>query len=266
MSRRSAPWAAVVLGAGLAVAAGLQPGAAFATGDSTSWVAYGPPQPGSTVQVVQGTADGQGGCVLDLAAALSPSETAARVDEVAFNETTCQSRVAITRGGAVAPDPPDPSGASSSSSGPVAPASSTAPPPRPAAPSVTSAGYYKSWYEDPVGIVVNSVMDSTKWRWNRVCATGIYGSWRYTWHSSTGWSLGANNAQNYYTCNRTTVSSYAHFHNRPFCAFIATDTYYNRNNVHGRYDGYLLGDVNARKTGPCSHLLSFHASLRRTQN
>ncbi|GAB3898007.1 hypothetical protein GCM10029964_081790 [Kibdelosporangium lantanae] len=132
-----------------------------------------------------------------------------------------------------------------------------------------SAGYYKSYYEDPVQLDVNSVTNSTTWSWNGssvLSSPGPVGGYHYGWFKGSGWSLKENNWQNTYTSYQTTSSSYVHYRNGTFCATIDTHTYYDRNNVHGRKDGWLLGNVNARKKGGCTSLLSFHTKLKRTKN
>ena len=132
---------------------------------------------------------------------------------------------------------------------------------------VHSAGYMKSWYQDPVGLVVNSVQNGTDWHWTGGCVIApVYGSYRYTWFSPSGWSLQGNNWTNVYSCAMSTSSSYVHFHNGIFCLFQSTDTYYNRNTVNGLANGTLAGSIHAVKSGGCIGLLSFHYTLRRTLN
>lgn len=257
-------------GAALLVGLPASPAAAADT-SSTAWVTYGAVPAGGTVQTVQGVSDGAGGCAFNLSASLAPGATSTRVDEVAFNASSCQSQVALTSGASSAAETAEPSNTDATSSGDVvSPASSGLPQPADvivAAAAIHSAGYMKSWYQDPVGLVVNSVRNGTDWYWDRTCVRPpVFGSYRYTWFSPSGWSLQANNWSNFYSCAQSTSSSYAHFHNGIFCAFIATDTYYNRNTVHGQANGTLAGSINAVKSGGCIGLLSFHYSLRRTLN
>jgi hypothetical protein len=259
--------------AGLAATVALAAAASPAAASSAGWVFYAAAPAASTVQIVLGASDGLGGCTFDLSAALPPGQAAVAVDEVAYNATTCQSSIATTQGSAVPTDPAEPSGSASSASsasGPVVTPLSTGSTPQPPgvvpAASIRSAGYFKSWFQDPVFKVVNSVQDSTTWNWNRTCATGISGSYQYMWFTPTSWLLADNNWQNYYTCPETTVSSYVHFTNPIFCDRTFTDVYYDRNTVHGRHDGWLLGSVHTHKSGACSYLLSVHYVLRRTLN
>ena len=131
-----------------------------------------------------------------------------------------------------------------------------------------SAGYYKSWFEDPPGIDVNSVRNNVNWYWNGSYVYSGTCSYNYGWFSASGWGLKENDFLCQYQNSQTQLrsSSYAHFKNGIFCAFIDTHTYYERNNAYGKYNGVLSGQVNWRKTGGCTGLLSFHTQLRRTLN
>lgn len=125
----------------------------------------------------------------------------------------------------------------------------------------------KSYFEDPPRRDVNSVINSTDWYWDRTCVRSpVYGGRAYDPLEQTGWRLEAQNWQNYYNCTNSVSSSYAHFFNGAFCANVDTHTYYDRNTVRGRKDGYLLGKWDWRKAGGCKSLLRFHAFLRRTLN
>lgn len=267
---RSLRRAAFALAAASLLVVGLLPGAVSAADTSSGWTDYSDAPADSTVETIQGTSDGAGGCILNLSASLSPGQDYTRADEIAFNSSTCQSKIAFSHGSTAPAEPAEPTDTTTSSSGLVPTTSSsskiTASTDATLATTYRSIGYMKSWYQDPVGLVVNSVKDTTDWYWNRICATGRYGSYYYTWYSPSGWQLKENNFQNYYTCYQTTVSSYAHFRNGIFCFTIDTHTYYDRNTVHGRYDGWLLGNVYAYKSGGCTSLLSFHYALRRTYN
>ena len=268
MGRRSL--ARLVVGV-VVVAAGTMPRVATAD-DTSGWVTYDPPPPGATVQTLQGTSDGQGGCAFDFSASLAPGQSAARADEVAFNESTCQSQFAFTYDDNAAPEAPLRSDGDSTSSGPVPSPAETATTlgsraSAAAAAATHSAGYMKSWYQDPVTLVVNSVQNATDWNWDGTCVVApVSGSYSYYWFGPSGWVLQANNWQNVYNCTQSTSSSYVHYHNGVFCALIATDTYYNRNTVNGKFNGTLAGSVSALKAGGCIRLLSFHWSLRRTLN
>src|SRR5262249_32755328 len=143
---------------------------------------------GGTVQTVQGVSDGHGGCALNLSASLAPGAGVTRVDEVSFSPSLCQSQVAVTAGTGAAAETAEPSNTDASASGSVAsPLDPGAPVPAGAIVStlnVHSAGYMKSWYQDPVGLVVNSVQNGTDWHWTGGCVVApVSGSYRYTWFS-----------------------------------------------------------------------------------
>jgi len=122
--------------------------------------------------------------------------------------------------------------------------------------------------EDPPGIDVNSVRNDVDWYWNGSYVYNGYCSYSYGWFSASGWGLKENDFFCRYENSQTQLrsSSYVHFKNGIFCAFIDTHTYYERNNAYGKFNGYLSGQVNWRKTGGCTGLLSFHTQLRRTLN
>jgi hypothetical protein len=267
MKWRVSPVARLAVGlTAAAMALAAVPLTASAEVSATDWVALGGTPAGATVQTVAGTSDGAGGCAFDFSPSLAPSQTVQRADEVAYSASTCQSRVAYTSDARAAPEPADPSGASVMDSGSVPSQLSSFTPPAAAA-TTHSAGYAKSWYQDPPGIVVNSVQNSTDWHWNRRCVVApVSAGFQYHWFTPSGWFLLQNNWQNSYTCAQSTSSSYAHFINDIFCMLHPTDVTYNRNTVHGQANGTLAGNVHASKLGICSPLLSFHWVLKRTLN
>lgn len=188
--------------------------------------------------------------------------------EVAIQPDTCQALVqtgtppawslnqgpppgsGLASGGFISPFAPD---ARAPGSGSIASASATH----------HASGYLRSWWEDPIGIDVNVVRNSTDWHYNGRCVVApVSGRYAYSWYSPSGWSLKGNNWQNYYSCYHSISGSYAHFHNGSFCAFFDVDTYYNRSTVGGHYNGVLAGTWNSYNTGAvCKSLLSFHRTL-----
>jgi hypothetical protein len=270
MQWRISPVARLAAGvAAAAMALAAVPLTASAEVPATDWTTVGGTPAGATIQTVAGTSDGAGGCAFDFSPSLAPSQTVQRADEVAFSASTCQSRVAFTSNALAAPAPADPSGASVMDSGSVASTQTATAAAAAVVPlaATHSAGYVKSWYQDPPGIVVNSVQNSTDWHWNRRCVVApVSAGFQYHWYTPSGWFLLQNNWQNNYTCAQSTSSSYAHFINDIFCMLHPTDVTYDRNNVHGQANGTLSGSVHASKIGICSPLLSFHWVLRRTLN
>jgi hypothetical protein len=209
---------------------------------------------------------------------LAPGEQAVQEDSIAIDDASCT--MTVLRGTPADAKQVDgttqaegaPAGWSEKEGGAAAKTASTAQGSDSvtanAAAAVHSAGYYKSYYEDPVGIDVNSVRNNVDWYWNGSYVYNGYCSYHYGWYSTSGWGLKENNFFCRYEDSQARVrsSSYAHFKNGIFCAFIDTHTYYDRNNAIGRRDGYLIGRVNAYKSGGCTGLLSFHTQLRRTLN
>lgn len=134
--------------------------------------------------------------------------------------------------------------------------------------SITSAGFLKTWWIDPINITVNSVQDSTKWRWSGTghCVTGLLGGQALTWFTPSGWLKLSNTFQNTFNCTQTTVASTALFDNPVFCALNSTFAAYN-NRVNGKQNGALVGTWNDSVFGSvCVNLLRFRVQLKRTLN
>jgi hypothetical protein len=134
---------------------------------------------------------------------------------------------------------------------------------------IQSAGFLKTWWIDPINITVNSVQNSTTWRWSGAghCVTGILGGQTLTWFSPSGWSLVSDSWQNTFNCSATTSASTVLYRNGIFCAFFTTWASYNPNKVQGLQNGTLLGTWNDSVFGTvCVNLLRFRIQLTRTQN
>jgi hypothetical protein len=230
-----------------------------------------PPLRNAVVDRVQGKHVGKGVCEYSSTLELAPGEQAIQEDSIAFDDSTCT--MTVQRGTPIELPPVEDPAVSgmSTEEGSAQPAgerslSALHGPARTAA--VHSAGYYKSRFEDPVGIDVNSVRNNVNWYWNGSTVFNAFCAYSYGWYSPSGWQLKENNFFCRYENSQTQVrsSSYAHFRNGVFCLTIDTHTYYDRNNAYGRYNGYLVGQVNWRKSGGCTGLLSFHTQLVRTLN
>jgi hypothetical protein len=135
-----------------------------------------------------------------------------------------------------------------------------------AAATIHSAGYHKSYFEDPPGIDVNSVRNDVDWRWNGVRVSDGFCEWHHGWFA--GWERREHNFFCRYENEQRQLrsSSFVHYRNGIFCLTIDAHTWYERNNAYGRRNGDLVGTVNWRKEGGCVGLLSFHHFLRRTLN
>jgi hypothetical protein len=134
---------------------------------------------------------------------------------------------------------------------------------------VQSAGFLKTWWIDPINITVNSVQNSTTWRWSGTghCVTGILGGQILTWFSPSGWVLLSDSWQNTFNCTETTSASTVLYKNGIFCAFFSTYARYAPNKVNGLQNGTLVGTWNDSVFGSvCVNLLRFRMQLRRTQN
>jgi hypothetical protein len=134
---------------------------------------------------------------------------------------------------------------------------------------VQSAGFLKTWWIDPINITVNSVQNSTTWRWSGTgrCVTGILGGQNLTWFTPSGWFLLSDSWNNTFNCTQTTSASTVAYDNPVFCALISTFATYNPNRANGLQNGVLLGSWNDIVFGSvCVNLLRFRMQLQRTQN
>jgi hypothetical protein len=260
---------------GSAVLAAPTPGwAQDAPPPGTDWVTYGWSFSlgDSQHHLLQGKSVGYRACEFKEALSLPPGQQAVEAREVALNLDSCQSVVetGIPPQDVIQQDAAGFRGLRTSAARRVdgAGAVDTAA----AAGRVRSAGYLKSTYEDPVEIDVNSVRNNTDWFWNGERVSGPVRSARaYGWYTPSGWELEGNNWRHRFTSYQSTSSSYAHFKNDVFCRALigpifgrTTHTYYNRNTVHGRKNGDLVGIWKVRKTGGCNDLLHFEKRLVRT--
>jgi len=235
-------------------------------GGTAGWtrVSYDAPLAKSQSYMLQGTRTSDGGCAFSGSLELAPGEAAVTERQTGLNLATCQAEIERGVPSASSADdaaPPD----SSTLSGEAAAQGDL---PGSDVPLAThSAGYLKTDWEDPVQIDVNSVRDNTDWYWNgNSVVAPVYGSWHLGWYSPSGWQLVSQNWQNTYTSYQTTSSHYAHFKNPYFCATIDTHSYYDRNTVHGRNNGSLVGVWNSWVSGGCTGLLHFEHHLVRTLN
>lgn len=132
---------------------------------------------------------------------------------------------------------------------------------------INSQGYFKSWYEDPIGIDVTSVLNRVNWNWDGVCTRGRANhSTSWGWFEASGWRLDARDFDMHHTCARAWNDTFANYFNGAFCINFDTRTIYDRNLVQGQWNGWLKGQVRAFKRGGCTDLLSFHFMLRREKN
>jgi len=263
-----------VVGVAVILAVGVPPVAyaAAGAGDSAT-TGERPALRNSVTATLKGERVAPGACEYTSRLKLAPGEQAIREEEVASDPANCTMTVRRgTPADAIQSDSAEPrssrkEGGAAATAGPSGRSPDSAAD-QTAAAAVRSAGYYKSYFEDPVGIDVNSVRNSVDWYWNGSYVYNGYCRYNYGWYSPSGWGLKENNFFCRYENSQTQVrsSSYVHFKNGVFCFPLDTHTYYERNNAYGKYNGYLVGQVNWRKTGGCTGLLRFRTELRRTLN
>lgn len=130
----------------------------------------------------------------------------------------------------------------------------------------TSAGYYRSWWEDPFAIDVNSVNNNVRWTWNGSSVSNGSCGYSLAWFSDSGWHKVSSSFNCYYGSGPAVYSeSDAHYRNGRFCASVDTDVRYSNNRARGGYAGGLTGSVTAWVDGGCESMLHFHDRLVRTQ-
>jgi hypothetical protein len=128
-----------------------------------------------------------------------------------------------------------------------------------------SAGYLKSFWEDPPQFDVNSVRNSVDFRYGGGCVHNpIEFAANYGWMSQSGWERLGNDWSRGADCASAGSSSFVHFKNKVFCASIDTNVWYNRNTIYGYPNGAMRGKVHSEKRGGCVRLLSFDKKMVRT--
>lgn len=227
----------------------------------------------STVYVKEGERTDDGGCALSGQFVLPQGSEAVEVREIAFNPVTCEALLergipprdaaldgaTDTQEGATLSDDVDATN-SADSGGEFATAAVS-----------RSSGYLESRYKDPPGYRVNYIRNSTDWRHDgRSVRSPVYNGYAWDMIRSTGWQMRKHDWNHHATTYQTTSSSYIHFRNGYFCSNAygqyqpPTHTYYDRNTVHGRANGSLVGEWRAYKSGGCEGFLRFSKVLRRT--
>lgn len=251
--------AIALAGSGLMVTS-VPPGSAASTQPTNGWIIYRPlnATPGAQISLIQGKSDGAGGCNFSASGTSISGQSPTDMVEVAFNASTCQSKFATStlpssNGSAVVAG----QGASTSGSAPATLSSGVKTMGAALTSSYLASAWVRTQFHDPVDITVNEVQENVDWNYYGGCVTAAAGGYYYYWDVVTGWSLNENNWQNSYNCDSTTQSTYAHFHNRPFCGLTATDTYYDRTTLHGLFDGAFSWTTGWSKTGLCQSLLTF---------
>jgi len=133
---------------------------------------------------------------------------------------------------------------------------------------VSSAGYYRVWWEDVINIKVHEVKSNVSWVWNGTCTSSSSGSANYWWRSGTGWSKYSSSVYIARSCYQARVYADATYRNGVFCWPGTVWSYYDNVTAAGRYNGYLVGWVDRTWTTypfACP-TLHFHTQLKRTLN
>lgn len=233
-------------------------------------------EPAQLVDAVRITVQGQhvvGGCRYEGTVVLAPGQSAVEQHEIWEDPATCTmvmeqgtpvgSRFQSDRDG-VASLGVDKKATTAGAPQGVATATAT----------THSAGYSRTWVEDPAGIDVNSVQNDIDWFWDGVYLTPdstVTCSAEYQWFAPSGWGLHENDLQcNFdsptYPQSWIDSTSFVHFKNGIFCFFTDTDVYYDRNHAIGHGNGNLVGQWSVIRSGTCAGLLSVHNRTERTLN
>lgn len=137
--------------------------------------------------------------------------------------------------------------------------------------STLSAGYLRSWFVDPVGIVVNEVVTATRWWWLApgTCVDQQSSSYHRDWFEHSGWSLVSESWMAEASCVAASSQAVVTFFNAefPLCPREPVYAFYAPTAVWGTWDGQLLGQFAWDLTGPtCIRLLTPQFRLVRTLN
>ena len=125
-------------------------------------------------------------------------------------------------------------------------------------------GFFSTFWTDPIGITVNSVIDEAHWQYNRSTVRSLTGNDLRQWFTGNGWSEVSHSIGAYYNSNSTVGTVYTNDRFRttswfPCPGASAHNTYYQANNVYGFADGHTGGGVNTWATGTCAFLLEVTA-------
>jgi hypothetical protein len=125
-------------------------------------------------------------------------------------------------------------------------------------------GFFSTFWTDPVGLTVNSVIDEAHWQYNGSKVRSLTGNDSRTWLTANGWREVSHSIGSYYNAASTVGTVYTNDHFRTTSWFPcpnagAHDTWYQANNVYGFADGHVGGGVNTWATGTCKGLLSVTA-------
>lgn len=125
-------------------------------------------------------------------------------------------------------------------------------------------GFFSTFWTDPAGITVNSVIDEARWYYDGVHVASLTGNDSRQWLSGNGWWEVSHSIGAYYNGDQTVGTVWTNDNFRTSSPFPplncgTTNTYYQANNAYGFADGHIGGGVNTWATGSCAYLLSYTA-------
>lgn len=129
---------------------------------------------------------------------------------------------------------------------------------------IDSAGHYELKWFDILNFQLNETQSNLRWWWNGGCTTGANGSWYRWWQTWTGWNDYPRSAWLDGGCDYRTTHHYSMFWNRAFCGGnYEVNTWIDNARIHGFYNGYMSGGVDATwHTHSCAPLHWSHGLHR----
>lgn len=129
---------------------------------------------------------------------------------------------------------------------------------------VATHGFFSTFWMDPFGITVNSVIDEAHWSYNGSTVANLTGNDSRQWLSGNGWAEISHSIGAYYNGAHTVGTVWTNDNFRtsswfpvPWCG--TSNTYYQANNAYGFADGHIGGGVNTWATSGCLPFLSYTA-------
>lgn len=128
---------------------------------------------------------------------------------------------------------------------------------------VATHGFFSTFWTDPAGITLNSVIDEIHWSYNGSTVTNVTGNDSRQWLSGNFWSEISHSIGSYYNSPHTAGTVWTNDNFRTSSIFPpgcgTTNTYYQSNNAYGSNLGHIGGGVNTWATSGCLGLLSVTA-------
>lgn len=129
-------------------------------------------------------------------------------------------------------------------------------------------GAFGTFWTDPVGITVSSVITEIRWEYNGTNVRNPVVDDLTAWFSPNGWSQVSHTRGAYLNAARTVATGYSQVHHKtsswfpsPTCG--TTRVKYYSNSAYGGRTGNISGGVTSWTEGSCGGLLSIHTVVRR---